>query len=129
MHLFVAFGGHGIGVGVAALVGDLVVVQVAQQPGLPFPVGIDVCVDHLLGVLAAQSREDGALEQGQFSRGVARRTCPDGSRFKNCYLHSRSGQQQPGCQAGDARADNNRVVCCIGNERIRCEGTGPVQPK
>ena len=63
--------GHGEGVRIPALEGHCAVLEEPEQPGLALPVGFDIGIDHLLGVLPPQGGQNRALEEAELGCGVS----------------------------------------------------------
>ena len=118
----------GVGVGVPALEGHAVLIEVAQQPGLALPVGLHVGPDLLRRILAGKRGQDRSLQQADLGRGVAgghRARVPG---FQHQDLLPGPREQQRGDQPRQSCPGHHGVVPAAGLEGVRTEGLFAVQP-
>ena len=119
----------GVGVRVAPLDRDVVVLAVAQRPGEGLPVALDVRLGHVLGVVLDDVRQHRALQQAELGRGVAGGDGADVAGLQHSDPAAGAGQQGRGDQPGQSGPDHDVVVRGVGEERVGRDGGAAVQPE
>ena len=117
-----------VGVGVALLKVNPVILTVSLQPLLTFTITFHVRTSDVLRMAGGDLGQLGGLQQRGLGRGMTGGHCADRTSLEDSDLASRLRQQQRSGQTGQTSSDDNNVVVRLSRKPVGFDGRRRVEP-